>query len=133
MNSFGVYRKYTLGPPTITPDKSFTLSSVSDSISIAHDPADSRSNASWWSSFGSSSLKAVETASVDHPIEDYYAPFLNPSAFLLMSWYYNGSSTKSYADVNKLIHNIIHHEDFKASDFGMTFLTAHEAKWMDNN
>ena len=75
----------------------------------------------------------METASVDHPIKDYYAPFLNPSAFLLMSWYYNGSSTKSYADVNKLIHNVICHEDFKASDFGATFLTAHEAKWMDNN
>ena len=132
-NSFGVYRRYALGLPTITPDESFTLSSVSDSISIAHDPADSHSNASWWSSFGSSSLMAMETASVDHPIEDYYAPFLNPSAFLLMSWYYNGSSTKSYADVNKLIHNVIRHEDFKASDFGVTFSTAHEAKRMDNN
>ena len=75
----------------------------------------------------------METVSVDHLIEDYYAPFLNPAAFLLMSWYYNGSSTKSYADVDKLIHNVIHHEDFKVSDFGMTFSTAHEAKWMDNN
>ena len=43
-NSFGVYRKYTLGPPTITPDELFSLSSLSDSISIARDPADSRSN-----------------------------------------------------------------------------------------
>ena len=133
MNSFGVYCRYALGPLTITPDESFTLSSVLDSISIARNPADSCSNASWWSSFGLSSLKAMETASVDHPIEDYYAPFLNPSAFLLMSWYCNGSSTKSYADVNKLIHNVIRHEDFKASDFGATFSTAHEAKRMDNN
>ena len=49
MNSFGVYRIYALGPPTITPDELFSLSSVTESISIARDPADSRSNASWWS------------------------------------------------------------------------------------
>jgi hypothetical protein len=127
-NSFGVYRKYALGPPTITPDESFTLSSVSDSVSIARDPADSRSNPSWWSSFGSSSLEAVE-----NPAENYFAPFLNPSTFLLMSWYYNGSSTKSYVDVDKLIHSVIRHEDFQASDFGTSFSTAREAERMDKN
>jgi Plavaka transposase len=126
-NSFGVYRKYLLGPPTITPDESFTLSSVSDSISIARDPADSRSNASWWSSFGSSE------ESVEKEALNYYAPFLNPSTFLLMSWYYNGSSVKSYADVDKLVHNVIRHEDFKASHFGPTFSTAREAERMDKN
>ena len=69
-NSFGIYRKYALGPPTITPDDSFTLSSLSDSVSIAHDPADSRSKASWWSSFGSSCLKTVKNAT-----NNYFAPF----------------------------------------------------------
>lgn len=127
-NSFGIYRKYALGPPTITPDESFTLSSVSDSISIACDPADSRSNPSWWSLFGSSSLESMEKAA-----SNYFAPFFNPSTFLLMSWYYNGSSIKSYADVDKLIHNVIRHEDFKASDFGPTFSTAREAERMDKN
>jgi len=127
-NSFGVYHKYALGPPTITPDESFTLSSVSDSISIAQDPADSCSNASWWSSFGSSSLESVEKAA-----PNYFAPFFNLSMFLLMSWYYNGSSIKSYTDVDKLIHNVIWHEDFQASDFGPTFSTARKAEWMDKN
>jgi hypothetical protein len=64
---------------------------------------------------------------------NYFAPFFNPSTFLLMSWYYNGSSIKSYADVDKLIHNVIRHEDFKASDFGPTFSTAREAERMDKN
>jgi hypothetical protein len=126
-NSFGIYRKYSLGPPTITPDELFTLSSLSDSISIARDPADSRLNASWWSSFGSSK-EDVEKIGLE-----YFAPFLNPSTFLLMSWYYNGSSIKSYADVDKLVHNVIRHEDFKASDFGPTFSTAREAERMDKN
>jgi hypothetical protein len=95
---------------------------------IPRDPADSHSNASWWSSFGSLSLESVEKAA-----PDYFAPFFNLSMFLLMTWYYNGSSIKSYADVDKLIHNVIRHEDFKASDFGPTFSTAREAEWMDKN
>ena len=127
-NSFGVCREYALGPPTITPDEAFTLSSVSDSATIAHDPADSRSKASWWSSFGSSCLRVVEDATAH-----YFAPFLNASTFLLMSWYYNGSSIKSFADVDKLIHEVIRHDDFKASDFGPTFSTAHEAERMDKD
>ena len=128
-NSFGIYRKYTLGPPTITPDETFTLSSLSDSISIARDPADSQSNSSWWSSFTSSTL---ETTTLQDP-KVYFAPFLNPSTFLLMSWYYNGSSIKSYADVDKLIHNVIRQDDFKSSDFAANFSTAREAERMDKN
>jgi hypothetical protein len=106
-NSFRIYHKYSLGPPTITPDDSFTLSSISDSVSIARDPADSRYKASWWSSFGSSCLKTVENVT-----DNYFAPFLNASIFLLMAWYYNGSSVKSYANIDKLIHEVIKHEDF---------------------
>jgi len=123
-NTFGIYRKYAFGPPTINPDESFTLSSVSDSVSIAQDPDSSKS--SWWSSFGSSTLEPVGNS-------NNFAPFLNHSTFLLMSWYYNGSSTKSYAEVDKLIHNVIRHEDFKASDFGASFSTAREAERMDKD
>jgi hypothetical protein len=125
-NHFGVYRKYTHGVPTITPNESFTTSSVSDSVSLARDPADSRSKSSWWSSFGSSCLTVIENAT-----DNYFSPFLNASIFLLMSWFYNGSSVKSFADIDKLIHNVIRHEDFKASDFSPTFSTAHEAERMD--
>ena len=125
-NAFGVHRKYAFGPPTINPDESFTLSSVSDSLSIARDATDFSSSPSWWSSFGSSTLEAVQNP-------DNFAPFLNYSTFLLMSWYYNGSSTKSYADVDKLIHNVIRHDNFKASDFGSSFSTAREAERMDND
>ena len=99
-NSFGIYRKYAFGPPTINPDESFSLSSISDSVSIACDATDLSLNSSWWSSFGSSTLEAAQNP-------DNFTPFLNHSTFLLMSWYYNGSSTKSYADVDKLIHNVI--------------------------
>jgi hypothetical protein len=125
-NGFGVYRKYAHGPPTITPDEYFTLSSVSDSVSMAHDPAESLAKASWWSSFGSSILKSGENAA-----NNYFAPFLNASIFLLMAWFYNGSSIKSFADIDKLVHDVIQNEDFKASDFDKTFSTAREAERMD--
>ena len=126
VNGFGVYRKYVHGIPTITPNETFTISSVSDSVSIACDPADSRSKLSWWSSFGSSCLTVIENAT-----NKYFSPFLNASIFLLMSWFYNGSSVKSFVDIDKLIHDVIRHEDFKASDFSATFSTAHKAEWMD--
>jgi hypothetical protein len=127
-NSYGIYRKYAHGHPIITPTESFTLSSVSDSVSLARDPADSRSKSSWWSSFGSSCLSSIENAT-----DNYFAPFLNASIFLLMSWFYNGSSLKSFSDIDKLIHDVIRHEDFNASDFGATFSTAREAERMDKD
>jgi hypothetical protein len=120
-NGFGIYRSYTHGPPTITPDEYFTLSSVSDSVSMARDPAASHSE---------SVKKTVQV--VDQVVDlNYFAPFLNASVFLLMAWYYNGSSTKSFGDIDKLVHNVIQHEDFKSSDFGNNFSTAREAERMD--
>lgn len=127
-NSFGVYRKYTHGTPTITPDEFFTISSTLDSGPLAQDPSESQSKASWWSSFGSSSLNSVERA-----VGNYFTPFLNASIFLLMSWFYDGSSIKSYAEIDKLVHNVIQHEDFKASDFDNSFSTAREAERMDKD
>lgn len=126
VNTFGIYRSYTHGPPTITPDEYFTLSSVSDSVSMARDPAESQS----WSSLGpsESSLESFVEKGVNL---NYFAPFLNASVFLLMAWYYNGSSIKSFGDIDKLVHNVIQHEDFKSSDFGNTFSTAREAQRMD--
>lgn len=50
-----------------------------------------------------------------------------------MAWYYNGSSIKSYANIDKLIHDVIKHEDFRASDFRDNFLTIHKAELMDKH
>ena len=50
-----------------------------------------------------------------------------------MAWYYNGSSIKSFGDIDKLIRDVIQHEDFKVSDFAETFSTAREAERMDKH
>lgn len=56
--------------------------------------------------------------------------FLNSSIALLIQWFYSGSSTKSLADVQHLIDDVILHEDFQAEDLqGVNF--AREVKRLD--
>ena len=50
-----------------------------------------------------------------------------------MAWYYNGSSIKSYANIDKLVCDVIQHEDSNAFDFGETFSTTHEVQQMDKH
>ena len=48
--------------------------------------------------------------------------FINTTIALLVQWFYSGSSTKSLADVQSLIDDVILHEDFKAEDLqGVNF------------
>jgi Plavaka transposase len=44
-----------------------------------------------------------------------FTPFLNHSVSKLMNWFYQ-SSTKTLADLNSLVHDIILHPDFHSSD-----------------
>ncbi|KAF9554492.1 hypothetical protein CPC08DRAFT_727124 [Agrocybe pediades] len=125
-NSYGAYRVYAHGIPTITPDENITLSHSVDSPNIATDPALLRTKASWWSCFGTSFLGPIKDTAIS-----YFAPFLNASIFLLMSWYYDGSSMKSFAQLDSLVNDVIRHEDFKVSDFNKNFSAAREAARMD--
>ena len=50
-----------------------------------------------------------------------------------MAWYYNGSRIESYADIDKLVCDVIQHEDFNAFNFGETFSTTHKVQWMDKH
>jgi len=50
--------------------------------------------------------------------------FINSTIALLVQWFYSGSSTKSLADVQHLIDDVILHEDFQAEDLqGVNFAT----------
>ncbi|KAF9643153.1 hypothetical protein BDM02DRAFT_3192107 [Thelephora ganbajun] len=56
--------------------------------------------------------------------------FLNATIALLIQWFYSGMSTKSLADVQHLIDDVIMHEDFRAEDLhGINF--AQEVKKLD--
>lgn len=56
--------------------------------------------------------------------------FANATIALLVQWFYSGTSTKSLADVQRLIDDVILHENFQAEDLqGINF--AQEVKKLD--
>ncbi|KAH9478851.1 hypothetical protein JR316_0009313 [Psilocybe cubensis] len=127
MNGYGIFREYTYGPPSITPDEHFTLSSVSDSPNIAKDPADSLRKASEGTPMALPSDWSLDS----EPKDDKSLLFKNRSTQLIMSWFYNGHGTKSYADTDKLIHQVVLDPDFDPKDFDSSFSTAREAARLD--
>ena len=84
-NNFGIYRVYKGGKPTFNPDDAEVISTEPPNPSN-HGPP----------------LNCLRS----------YHPFDNSTVFLLMSWYYNGSNTKSISDLNKLVNDILLAEDF---------------------
>ena len=118
---FGVYHIYPQGKPLYTPDESYSLSEVVNSPNIATEP--SAASDRWYAPYGSSMEDAISAAS--------YAPFLNISVFLLMSWFYSLSNSKSHAELDRLVNNVILHPEFSKNDF-VGFNAAKEMKRMDD-
>ena len=54
----------------------------------------------------------------EHPTEHgaRWHPFSSPTAALLTTWHYTGSSLKSSTDTNRLVHDFISHDLFKAEE-----------------
>ena len=119
---FGVYHIYPGGMPLYTPDESYTLSEVVNSPNIVTEP--SAASDRWYAPYGSSMEDAISAAS--------YAPFLNISVFLLMSWFYSLSNTKSHAELDQLVNNVILHPEFSKDDF-VGFSATKETKRMDDH
>jgi hypothetical protein len=117
-DTFGLYRSYKTYP-THDPEEQQGIDDLCDApgLTTAPNPQSSR----WWSGFGSVVKKNVENA---------YAPFLNATVFRLMHWFYNGSLTKSLADFDSLVHNVLLADDFNSCHLE-NFSTAHKLKRLD--
>ncbi|KAG6329626.1 hypothetical protein ID866_9463 [Astraeus odoratus] len=63
--------------------------------------------------------------------EKYFTPFLNATAWRLMSWFYSGSNQKSLEDLNSLVHKVILADDFVCEDL-CDFSAQQEAQRLDN-
>jgi hypothetical protein len=116
-NSYGIYRVFKYGAPSFNPDDDFSINHVADNPNFAPQPP-SVDQATSFSPFAHSS----ET--IEHP-------FANQTTLRLMSWFYNGTNTKSLNDLNNLVHNVLLASDFKPEDLAK-FDAAKSAKQLDN-
>lgn len=119
-NHYGIYRTYHGNLPTHNPDDLVSLASISDSPTFGrqHEQIGARP---WWSGFGSS-MQAVK--------DNYFAPFLNITTFLLMCWFYSGSNMKSLAELDRLINEVILVKEFDRADL-QGFRAAKEVERLD--
>ena len=62
--------------------------------------------------------------------EKYYAPFSNPAAFRLMTWFHNSSTSKSLLDLDNLVENVILAPDFEKQDLA-DFRASRELEHLD--
>ena len=121
-DKFGVYRVYPNGRPSYTPDELYTISDSVGSLNIsANKPG--ASSRSWFSPFGAS-LEAVTEVVAQS------APFANMSTLHLMSWFYSSSNTKSHAELDRLVNEVILSPDFSPAEL-VGFRAAKEANLMD--
>ncbi len=57
-------------------------------------------------------------------------PFLSPAAFCLMTWFHNGSTSKSLLDLDNLVENVILALNFEKEDL-VNFRASCKVKCLD--
>ncbi|KAI0070164.1 hypothetical protein K474DRAFT_1693896 [Panus rudis PR-1116 ss-1] len=90
-NSFGLFREYYGRLPQVDPEEETEL----EDLSSQQEKAPSHS---------------------DHDISNLYAPFPNRSAYLLRTWYWNGTNQKTHAEFAKLLQGAILDREFNPND-----------------
>lgn len=107
---FGIWRSYSQGRPSFTPDIHFSPEQIVDIPELSPFPLPQESEDSPLLSWQDSKPKPV------------YYPFKNPTTYNLVQWYHEGSNTKSISQVNSLVKNVL-----QAPDFDVTHLDNFEA------
>ncbi|KAF8268668.1 hypothetical protein EI94DRAFT_1911832 [Lactarius quietus] len=123
MNMFGIYRVYSCGAPSYTPNDNFSVEDIVDNPNFVQLPSVPHT---------APSLTPFNITLVHEPLNSYNNPisaqhFENPSVFRLMLWYHNGALTKSLNDLNVLEQNVICAPDFQVEHFN-NFDTAKAAE-----
>jgi len=91
IDMFGLYREYCKKPVIYPIDDDTYQSSFDDESHKSHVSPESGS--------------------------DLFHPFLNPTAFRIVKWFYSRQSTGSISDVDRLIREVVSAEDFNMDDF----------------
>ena len=92
-DSFGLYRVYT-DLPIFDPSDEACIYDMCDAPTFTIPPTSSQA---------SISTRIRET---------FFTPFANPTIYRLFSWFYNGNISKSIADLNDLVVNVLLAPDF---------------------
>ncbi|KAK7456332.1 hypothetical protein VKT23_010579 [Stygiomarasmius scandens] len=99
-NEFGVYRSYPRMPKSI-PDEEVPLADICEGPGFPCPPP--------------SEPLSVFGAAMNR-LQNSFAPFLNVTVFCLMAWFYNGHESKSLADLDNLVKDVIMLDDFQKED-----------------
>jgi hypothetical protein len=127
-NSMGLFRRYTVLPST-DPDRAITIHHVADAPTFIKDPNLPQPNPV--AGFGPETLDNIAPTASISSSTPYFAPFLNATVFRLMCWFYS-SATKTLADLQNLVDQVILHPDFHAPDL-TDFSATRESRRMDKS
>lgn len=121
-NEFGLYRTY-MTFPTTDPEAERTLDDVCNAPLNTSRHAPLHSSSSW------QQFKAAFNTTRGAR-ENIFHPFQNATIFRLMNWFYNGSNTKTIAELNLLVKNVLLADDFNIDDL-QNFSAIHELQRLD--
>ena len=124
-NRFGVFRQYevfTLVDPEVYQSADSCIDSPCISKSV--DPKDDPQSCSSLRCFGSRIAKTFR--------KKIYTPLKNYSSYLILSWFYNGTTTKSAGDLDNLVQNVLLHPKFKKEEL-QGFRTMTELEKLDGH
>jgi hypothetical protein len=124
-DAMGLFRCYTVLPST-DPDQYLTIHHVSDVPTFVKD-TDSQYNP--LAIFGPQAMQNIESPT--SPMTPSFTPFLNHSVSKLMNWFYQ-RSTKTLADLNSLVHDVILHPNFHSSNL-KNFSATHELRCLEKS
>jgi hypothetical protein len=120
-DDFCLYRVYKSYPRT-NPDEMQDLESRCDAPGLAIGSQNHGDR--WWTGLG------LSKPNLSLEKDNFFAPFLNPTVFRLMNWFYSGSPTKSIAELQSLVDDVILAPDFRVSDLD-GFSTKRELQRLD--
>ena len=124
-DTMGLFRCYTVLPST-DPDQHLTIHHVSDAPMFVKD-TDLQDNP--LTVFGPQAVQSIDSPTCARTLS--FTPFLSHSVSKLMNWFYH-HSTKTLADLNSLVHDVILHPDFHSSDLE-NFNATHESQRLEKS
>ncbi|KAG6808398.1 hypothetical protein H0H92_004278 [Tricholoma furcatifolium] len=123
LDAMGLFRRYTTLPST-DPDQKLTIHHIADAPTfIKHQESNERTPLSVFRPHVAATTPTTSTT--------FFAPFLNATVFRLMNWFYQ-STTKTLADLDNLVHDVILQPDFSIHDLE-GFSASRESKRLEKD